>query len=456
MTETSRILIVEDDPSLVELLRYNLENEGFDVAVARDGEAGLEAVDSDIPDLVVLDWMLPNVSGIEICRQLRQKSETRGMPVIMLTAKGEENDRIRGLEAGADDFLTKPIDDVALFARVRSLLRLKAVLDELRHRETSSALAELQADFVDDPAEIASAIIVSADPRAGARYASALPEQIRAQVVTDPVEALAEMRKAADLLIVDLTHPEYDGLRLCARVRSDTATRQLPILTVVSPDDTAQAVRALDLGVNDIIHRPVDAGELNARVRTQLRRKRYADRLRHQLDQSLEMAVTDPLTGLHNRRYINSRLRQALSSAHNGGAPVSVLIADIDHFKSINDLYGHEAGDVVLRDFAERIEDAMRALDLASRYGGEEFLVLMPGAGLAEARVAGERLRSVVADKPFLLEDGTDIAVTVSVGLAQAQPGETLEMLLRRADTALYTAKHEGRNQVQADTAAAA
>ncbi|GLK53890.1 MAG: PleD family two-component system response regulator [Oceanicaulis sp.] len=451
---SARILVVDDQAANVRLLEARLQAEYFDVCTATNGYEAIEAARLEQPDLILLDVMMPGMDGYETCERLKADNSTRHIPVVMVTALDQREDRIRGLEAGADDFLTKPIDDVALFARVRSLLRLKAVLDELRYREASSAIAELQADFADDLAEISTAIIVSADPRAGARYASALPEQVRAQVVTDPVEALAGMRKGTDLLIVDLTHPEFDGLRLCARVRSDAATRPLPILTVVSPDDTAQAVRALDLGVNDIIHRPVDAGELNARVRTQLRRKRYADRLRSQLDQSLEMAVTDPLTGLHNRRYINSRLRQALASADNGGAPVSVLIADIDHFKSINDLYGHEAGDTVLRGFADRVQKAMRALDLASRYGGEEFLVLMPAAGLAEARIAAERLRSVVADAPFLLEDGTDIAVTVSVGLAQALPGEGVEAVLRRADQALYTAKNEGRNQVQVASAA--
>ncbi|MBO6766161.1 PleD family two-component system response regulator [Maricaulis sp.] len=451
---SARILVVDDQAANVRLLEARLQAEYFDVCTATNGYEAIEAARLEQPDLILLDVMMPGMDGYETCERLKADLSTRHIPVVMVTALDQREDRIRGLEAGADDFLTKPIDDVALFARVRSLLRLKAVLDELRYRESSSAIAELQADFADDPAEISTAIIVSADPRAGARYASALPEQVRAQVLKAPVEALAEMRKGTDLLIVDLTHPEFDGLRLCARVRSDTVTRPLPILTVVSPDDTAQAVRALDLGVNDIIYRPVDAGELNARVRTQLRRKRYADRLRSQLDQSLEMAVTDPLTGLHNRRYINSRLRQALASADNGGAPVSVVIADIDHFKSINDLYGHEAGDIVLREFAERIQKAMRALDLASRYGGEEFLVLMPAAGLAEARIAAERLRGVVADAPFLLEDGTDIAVTVSVGLAQALPGEGVEAVLRRADQALYTAKNEGRNQVQVASAA--
>ncbi len=123
MDSMSHILIIEDDPSLVELLRYNLENEGFDVSVARDGEEGLESVDTQVPDLVVLDWMLPNVSGIEVCRQLRQKSETRTMPVIMLTAKGEESDRIRGLETGADDYIVKPFSPAELTARIKAVLR---------------------------------------------------------------------------------------------------------------------------------------------------------------------------------------------------------------------------------------------------------------------------------------------------------------------------------------------
>lgn len=123
MDSKSHILIVEDDPSLVELLRYNLEAEGFDVSIAHDGEEGLEAIDTYGPDLVVLDWMLPNVSGIEVCRQLRQKSDTRTMPVIMLTAKGEEHDRVRGLETGADDYIVKPFSPTELTARIKAVLR---------------------------------------------------------------------------------------------------------------------------------------------------------------------------------------------------------------------------------------------------------------------------------------------------------------------------------------------
>ncbi|WP_138510211.1 PleD family two-component system response regulator [Maricaulis alexandrii] len=453
---SARILVVDDQAANVRLLEARLQAEYFDVCTASDGFEAIEVARNQQPDLILLDVMMPRMDGYETCAKLKADPSTRHIPVVMVTALDQREDRIRGLESGADDFLTKPIDDVALFARVRSLLRLKTLLDELRYRESNAAFAELHADINEEQAEGYQAVIVSADPRAAKRYATALPNSVTPSCYTDPAKAVAAARAGTDLLIVDLTAADYDGLRLCARVRSDAETRQLPILAVVSPDDVAKAVRALDLGVNDIIHRPVDAGELNARARTQLRRKRYADRLRASLDQSLEMAVTDPLTGLHNRRYISSRLRQALAGANNGGAPVSVLIADIDHFKSINDLYGHEAGDHVLQGFAKRMHAALRALDLAARYGGEEFLVVMPGAGMAEAQIAAERLRAEVADTPFLLEDGTDIAVTVSIGLAQAQVGETFESLLRRADVALYAAKHDGRNQVQAAEASAA
>ncbi|WP_339747284.1 PleD family two-component system response regulator [uncultured Maricaulis sp.] len=447
---SARILVVDDQPANVRLLEAKLQAEYFDVCTAVDGFAAIEVARVEQPDLILLDVMMPRMDGYETCRRLKHDPATRHIPVVMVTALDQRDDRIRGLESGADDFLTKPIDDVTLFARVRSLLRLKTVLDELRFRESSDALNSIMSEPVGDDAAVAQAIIISGDVRAATRYAAAMPPQVRTQVELDPAAGIAAARKNADLLVIDLTSPAFDGLRLCARIRSDVATRQMPIIAVLNPGDVANAVRALDIGVNDIIHRPVDAGEMMARVSTQLRRKRYADRLRSQLDESLEMAITDPLTGLHNRRYIASRLRQAVESANNGGAPVSLLIADIDHFKSINDRFGHEGGDRVLRSFADRLMRDLRALDLAARYGGEEFVIVMPGAGQAEARIASERLRASIAAEPFLVGDGQTAPVTVSIGFAQARVGEDADALLRRADEALYTAKGDGRNRVEA------
>lgn len=453
---SARILVVDDQPANVRLLEAKLQAEYFDVCTAVDGFTAIDVARAEQPDLILLDVMMPGMDGYETCRRLKDDVRTRHIPVVMVTALDQREDRIRGLESGADDFLTKPIDDVTLFARVRSLLRLKAVLDELRYRESSDALNSILSEPIDEQNTVSRALIISSDSRAGTRYAAAMPPQVRSQVETDPVAGIAAARSQADILVVDLTSPAFDGLRLCARIRSDQETRQLPILAVLNPGDVANAVRALDIGVNDIIHRPVDAGEMMARVSTQLRRKRYADRIRSQLDESLEMAVTDPLTGLHNRRYIASRLRQAVESANNGGAPVSLLIADIDHFKVINDTFGHDGGDRVLRSFADRLLHDLRALDLAARYGGEEFVIVMPGAGLAEARVASERLRAAIASEQFNVGEGQSTPVTVSIGFAQAQRGESAESLLRRADEALYIAKGEGRNRVEGASSSAA
>ncbi|MEC9250085.1 MAG: PleD family two-component system response regulator [Pseudomonadota bacterium] len=446
---SARILVVDDQPANVRMLEAKLLAEYYDVCTAQNGHDAIDLARREQPDLILLDIMMPGIDGYETCQRLKADRQTRHIPVIMVTALDQREDRIRGLECGADDFLTKPIDDVTLFARVRSLLRLKEVLDELRYRE-GGALAGIVADPMDLDAQPATALVVTSEERSGKRFARAFPDGVDASYELQPSEAVKRMQDGVDLMLLDLTSPSFDGLRVCARVRSDTATRQVPVVAIVNPDDVKTAVKALELGANDIVYRPVDASELAARVRTQLRRKRYADKLRNRLDESLNMAITDALTGLHNRRFIESRLRQAVDSANSGGAPVSVLLLDIDYFKRINDTHGHEAGDVVLKVFAERLTSQLRALDIAARFGGEEFVILMPGSGLAEAELAAERMRRNVANTPFKLAADLELPVTVSIGLAQASSGEVMESLLRRADAALYQAKTDGRNRVQA------
>ena len=258
------------------------------------------------------------------------------------------------------------------------------------------------------------------------------------------------MRRRADLLFVNAASTNFDALRLVAQVRSDEATRHLPIIAAVEASDRQRMVKALELGVNDVLVRPIDPEELSARVRTLIRQKRYYDFLRNNLDQSLELAVTDPLTGLHNRRYMSSQLTAMVRRAAQGGEPVSALLVDIDHFKRINDTFGHAVGDDVLREFAIRLATNVRAIDLACRYGGEEFVVIMPDTKLADAHVIAERLRRHVAGSPFKVSDVDDaLSVTISVGVSVTSgPADTAQALLKRADDAVYEAKAGGRNMV--------
>ena len=441
---SARILVVDDIETNRRLLEARLTAEYFDVLMAPDGPTCLDLARSEKPDVILLDIMMPGMDGFETCRRLKSDPESRHIPVVMVTALDERTDRIRGLEAGADEFLTKPVDDVALFARVRSLLRLTSVMDELRQRE-SNGVEMMPYEPANGDGRV---VVAAADQAAAHRIARALPASLDAHGYGDPRIAISQARHA-DLVIVDLSSPRFDGLRLCARIRSDVETRQVPLLGVVDEMDKRTMVRALDLGVNDVISRPLDPGELSARSATQLKRKRYADALRDRLDESLEMSVRDALTGLFNRRYTVSRLRQALDGLRTNHEPVTTALIDIDHFKRINDTWGHNAGDQVLKEICARLSEQLRAIDIAGRYGGEEFLVVFSNTTARDACDAMERARLAVCATPVTLrETGDIINVTMSVGVAEASLEDSVEALIERADTALYEAKRSGRNRV--------
>jgi two-component system, cell cycle response regulator len=223
----------------------------------------------------------------------------------------------------------------------------------------------------------------------------------------------------------------------------------------VSDADRRKLSQALEMGVNDYLTRPVDKNELVARVRTQLRKKRYADRLRHNVQLSLEMAITDQLTGLHNRRYMSRHLDNLVASAKKNGRPLAFVIMDIDYFKSVNDSYGHGVGDEVLKEFASRIAANVRGIDLACRYGGEEFVVVMPDTDVAFACSVSERLRHSIETTPFRISrEPHALNLTISIGIAGPEgKDDSADALLHRADQALYRAKRTGRNKVVADAA---
>ena len=453
---TARILVVDDIEANLRVLDAKLTAEYYDVLLAQDGPTGLAMAASERPDIIILDVMMPGMDGFEVCRRLKDDPATRHIPVVLVTALDGRGDRIAGLDAGADEFLTKPIDDVMLFSRVRSLTRLKTVIDELREREASGRRIGVIAGAAARLAGTGGRIVICDDnERQAQRIATELAVEHRPLVETDAEKAHLTARGPVDLLIINANAKTFDGLRLAAQIRSDEATRHLPILAVIDPDERPRMVKALEIGINDILPRPIDPQELSARVRTQIKRKRYTDFLRKNLDHSLELAVTDQLTGLHNRRNMVGQLQALVTRAAKGGEPVGALLIDIDHFKKINDNFGHDVGDEVLREFAVRVATNVRAVDLPCRFGGEEFVVVMPGTGLAAAERIAERIRMHVSGSPFRVAGGKELlSVTISIGVAATLgEGDTPEALLKRADEAVYEAKAAGRNKVVARAA---
>lgn len=450
---TARVLVVNDVPANLKLLEARLSAEYFDVITATGGNEALAICERAKCDIVLLDVMMPDLDGFEVCRRLKTGITTHYIPVIMVTALDQPSDRVRGLEAGADDFLSKPVCDVALIARLRSLGRLKIMMDELRMRAVTSrdiGIRNANRDAAEETGRNGHILIVEDRPLAHEHVRAMLAVEHSPDVEADPNAALFHAAEGNyDLLIVSLGLENFDGLRLCSQVRSLERTRNIPILAVSEGDDNTRLARGLEVGVSDYLFRPIDQNELLARVRTQIRKKRYLERLRDNVQISIEMAITDALTGLHNRRYMETHISSLTEQAASRGKPLTVLVLDIDYFKSINDAYGHDAGDEVLREFALQIRKSIRGIDLACRYGGEEFVVIMPETGLGVATMVAERLRRRIASEPFSIRQADrTIDVTISVGIAALGGADDAASILKRADQALYRAKRDGRNRV--------
>ncbi|MBT4007495.1 MAG: PleD family two-component system response regulator [Rhodospirillales bacterium] len=451
---TARVLIVDDLATNLKVLEAKLIAEYYTVMMAECGADALACAVSDSPDIILLDVMMPEMDGFETCRRLKANPETAHIPVVMITALSGTDDRVKGIEAGADDFLTKPVNDLTLFARVRSLVRMKRAMDEWRLREeTCDRFGMMDGDgFAIDDASPGNVLVLEPDVYVGERLQDMLSSDghsvVCKETAADAVESLDGA--AFDIILASRHLDEDDGLRFCSHLRTIEKYRTLPILLIIDEEEVSDLVKGFELGVNDYLIRPIDANEVKARVRSQLKQKRYRERLRENYQRSLSMALTDDLTGLYNHRYLCAHLDTALADAVNSGKPLSILMLDIDFFKKVNDTYGHAAGDRVLKEIANCMVLNLREFDTAARLGGEEFVIIMPECSRQVSLKVAERLRSVIEGYPFTgAQEGEHISVTVSIGLSVVEKDSiTGEALMARTDQALYAAKRAGRNQV--------
>ncbi len=455
-----RILIVDDVATNRLIVRAKLAAHYYDVIEAASGEEAIALAAREQPDLVLLDVLMPGLDGFDTCRRLKEAPASMHIPVMMLTALDGQADRLRGLEAGADEFLTRPFPDMALLARVASLVRMKLMVDELRLRHETFRLLGL-AGAIPDPRprlEETTVLLVSGCDGLCATASREIRARIGCAVErvggeTGAREVIAARRH--DACIIGPRLADGEPLRVASLLRARPETRRTPVMMIVPPDRLPQAQLAMEMGVADYVTDPSDVAELTARLRVQLRRKTYSDRLRSAVDDTLALAVIDPLTGLYNRRYAENHLGSLLLRQETGGQGLAAMMLDLDRFKAINDAHGHAAGDAVLRAFASRLRASLRGADLVVRAGGEEFLAVMPDIAPADAESVAERARAAVESAPFSPPGlAVPVRVTVSIGLAFHRPGDTAPALLARADKALYASKSAGRNVVTLATAA--
>ena len=452
---TAKILVVDDTPANVMLLQAKLTNEYYDVITAEDGYGALKQAKEHSPDLILLDVMMPGIDGFETCRRMKEDVEISHIPVVMVTALNSLADRVNGLQAGADDFLTKPIDDAALMARVRSLVRIKTLIDELRLRDKTGAEMGILSDDVNTFTKDVSGsrvLLVDDDRVQSKRIMDVLTKEFEVRLAEDS-QASPEVAAKGDfdLVLVNTQLTDADGLRLALSMKTQEELRHTPLVIMVDEEERDVMLKGLELGVSDYISLPVDENELLARVKMQIRRKKYQDALKSNYRQTVSMAITDGLTGLYNRHFLSTHLSNMLDQAMTSKRPLAQLILDMDKFKNVNDTYGHDVGDEVLVALSKIIVDCIRSADLAVRYGGEEFVVLMPETDIMDAAPLAERIRSAVETTPFVVSHEVgQLHLTVSIGVSHLHlEGDTPEELHKRADEALYHAKNNGRNQVQ-------
>jgi two-component system cell cycle response regulator len=457
-----KILIVDAVATNRIVLKVKLKRAYYEVLQVASMKEAVQIARDDAPDLVIAALDLPDGGAADLSDTFSKHPKTEHIPIIATGCQPDTQTRMQTLAAGVRDVLDQPVNETLLLGRVRSLIRAHNAAAEWQMREDTCralGLAEDAEEFEDQ----GHCVLVSADKVLLQRSVHALRTSLRARLtLTDAAGVMGEASRnpVPDVFVLLLPADRgaaVDELRVISTLRANAQARHLGIIVVQSFPDPNLGADALDLGADDLMTGGFVAAELALRTRAVIRRKRIGEKLRATVRTGLQAAVFDPLTGLYNRRYAMPHLARIAAIAQTSGKHFSVLAADIDHFKRINDTYGHAAGDAVLIEVAERLRNAVRKTDMVARTGGEEFVVIMPNTGMQEAQKASMRICNGISSTPFKIPgQQAAIRVTISIGTAVgcdhhftlSDPEEIGSALLIEADRALYTAKGGGRNQV--------
>lgn len=452
-TYKKRILIVDDDPTSLKILESMLPAERYSVVKVNNGEEALESAFDQPPDLILLDIMMPGIDGYEVTRKIKKDKRTKDVPIIIITSLDESESKVKGLEEGAEELLSKPVHATELLARVSSMLRLKEYRDQLTIRTLSGksfGVMPKQQEEVEIKEEEVPQILLVEDTEVDANIVeNALEgESFQLTTVKSGKEVFSSVsQKEIDLILLDILLPDMDGFEICRRLKKDHKDIQVVIVTCL--DDLESKIKGVELGADDFLVKPIIGRELKARVKTLLEKKVHLDSLQTHYQEALGRSQLDWLTGLYNHGYFQQFLGYELNRSLEQGFPVTLIMIDVDNFKSYNDTLGHSAGDAILREMGQVVRNSIREVDFAARYGGEEFAVVLPYVHRENAITVAERIHKALTSHEFFHDESIELEnPTVSMGIAIfPEEASNKTDLIIQADSMLYLAKQNGKNQ---------
>ncbi|WP_298857725.1 diguanylate cyclase [uncultured Sulfitobacter sp.] len=457
-----KILIVDGISTNRIVLKVKLSAAFYHVVQAGSLAQALELVEDQKPDMILTAMNLPDGTAAELCAHLRENSKTAALPVLAIASSANLQGRLDTLHAGAFDVMNKPVNETLLLGRVRNMIRAQRTFAQWQMRDDTRCalgLSEAPSEF-QRPATVS---LIGTElgmlrgwvrellPRMRAKYSVTLLGDAMAALNADtPPDAIV-------LALPDNAVQSDTCLRLISALRASAQTQDVALLVLQKTEESIVATAALDMGADDVMTGGFYGPELALRLDVLLKRKRQAAQLLQSVRMGLREAVNDPLTGLYNRRYAMPFIANLIERSATNQTSFAVIVADMDHFKRINDLYGHASGDAVLVETARRLRDAVRNSDVISRIGGEEFLIALPAADVTTARTVAHRICQAIGSTPFVIPGAAEpVQITISLGLAMSAASkhintgraETVDSLLDHADKALYAAKLQGRNRV--------
>ena len=451
----SKVVVVDDEPINVKLVSAMLKTEQLDILAAYDGKEALKLINNNKIDLILLDIMMPEMDGYEVTRIIKGNIDTKDLPIILITALNSEEDKKRGLDAGADEFITKPINKFEIISRVKSMLKLKQYRDQMRVRKQTEdplSIPSLNRVSVRNCAQ--SILLVEDNPKDAEIIKQMLTNEPYnlIQVTTGESAIDAAVNEKIDLILLDLMLPGIDGYKVCQCLKTNSRIPNIQIVMITSLSDLESKVRGLEEGVDEFLVKPIDKRELRLRVNALLKKKAYLDDLRTHREKVLDLAIIDGLTKLYNqsyfKRYISMEVRRAVA----GQYMVGLIIGDLDNFKKYNDNLGHSFGDRILQEIAQIIKTHISELDFPVRYGGEEFAIVFPYADVKRVFSVAENIRKSIEQHVFKGADSDSSlgSITISIGIAFCPLDATnADDLIEKADFMMYRAKKLGKNKIQ-------